>query len=188
MSNILDDLEFSSEDEKSEWAEAAYNFRLPYWDWALMPQNGIPSIFRTAKIKICEPNKPDGSRSEPSEGSNPLSCYFTRDAKGDPVLMGSLPAPYTVPNNFNGNDPPLPWSQCSGISRWAIDRQDPVPPDQAAGINKWIGANKALESHYYYVRQRDKDGNEKRFNIEKYTIGELVYRLLNPGNVTSYKA
>ena len=30
---INKDLVFSSQDEKKEWEDEAYQWRLPYWDW-----------------------------------------------------------------------------------------------------------------------------------------------------------
>ena len=47
------ELSFNSDDDKQTWNKAAYQWRLPYWDWALRPANDghiLPSAFRVQPI------------------------------------------------------------------------------------------------------------------------------------------
>jgi hypothetical protein len=121
MLMVIDKMKFRMPGEKQTWIDEAYKWRLPYWDWALMSSNGIPEIFRTAKIEIRVPKNKNGTDVDPEEVDNPLSRYQTRDPKtGDIVRMGRLPYPYAIQDDpvVKKGDPPLPWSQTYGTSRW----------------------------------------------------------------------
>jgi tyrosinase len=182
MLKAIDGMSFQVASEKQEWIDQACEWRMPYWDWGLVELNGIPAIFTTPTIKIRQPRNEDGSIATPLEPDNPLNRYQTKDVKTGTLLpMGQLPAPYTVPDDQWG-PPTLPWSQCAGTSRWGI-YGSPVPSDQVAGVNNWKQTNEAIATHDFYKKSGDKNTG-----IQTHTVSELVYRLLDPGNVPTWKA
>lgn len=191
---VIDGMTFPVPAEKQEWINEAHEWRLPYWDWGLVELNGIPAIFTTPTIKVRQPRNADGSAATPLEPLNPLSRYQVRDKTGALLPMGNLPEPYKISDDVFGSptDPTLPWSQCAGTSRWGIYGM-PVPSDQIAGVNNWNGTNAAIEAHPFYHQPNDtidpKDPNARsKTGIEQHTISELVYRLLDPDNVPTWKA
>ncbi|KAI9690843.1 MAG: hypothetical protein M1822_008462 [Bathelium mastoideum] len=182
MLEVVDEMTFPVPAEKQKWVNEANEWRLPYWDWGLLESKGIPAIFKTRTIKLRQPRNTDGSAAPPLESVNPLSCYQVRDPTGALLPMGKLPRPYTVPDHtFEDEHGTLPWAQCAGTSRWGI-RRTPVPNDQVGGVNNWNETNKAIKKHKFYHDLKDKTG------IQKHTVSELVYRLLDPGNVPTWKA
>ncbi|KAI9665826.1 MAG: hypothetical protein M1821_003760 [Bathelium mastoideum] len=189
MLKVVDEMTFPVPAEKQEWVNEAYEWRLPYWDWGLAKVKGIPAIFKTSEIKLRQPRNPDGSAASPRKLNNPLNRYQVKDKTGALVPMGKLPSPYAVSDDLFGNGP-LPWSECAGTSRWGIFRK-PVPDDQVCGVNNWGKTNKAIKAHHFY--HEPKDGirhhpKESKTKIETHAVSELVYRLLGPGNVPTWKA
>ena len=104
MLEVVDGLTFPVADEKQEWVNEAYKWRLPYWDWGLVERHGIPAIFTTPRINLRQPKKADGSIPVPLDSVNPLSRYQVLKA-GQLVPMGKLPAPYTVSDDLYGSGP-----------------------------------------------------------------------------------
>jgi hypothetical protein len=104
---IEEKMTFHSSEEKREWIDEAYEFRLPYWDWALKG-TGIPYIFTVDDIDIRQPKAADGKPVKPLTVPNPLSRFQTKDEKtGELLAMGKLGGPdgkYNVPDNTATDD------------------------------------------------------------------------------------
>ena len=82
MFDCIDDpnvLKFSStqNSDQQEWRDAAYQWRLPYWDWASKNDSKIPSIFVDKTIQVREPRGDDGKIPTPKT-IDPNPCYQYR--------------------------------------------------------------------------------------------------------------
>lgn len=63
-----------------------------------------------------------------------------------------------------------------------------MPQEQAEGIDNWNLSNKAISEHSFYNKNQT-DGNTKPSDdLVKHTVGDLVYRLLNPKSNFSWKS
>ena len=95
---INEKLKFSSDEEKKAWTDEAFQWRLPYWDWALPENEGkVPDLFMPPSVNIRVPKAADGSQPDPENLPNPL-YRFQLKVNGVPKNMGDLPQPYTVDN------------------------------------------------------------------------------------------
>ena len=79
---VSTDLTFPDPNDKSDWLDAAKQWRMPYWDWALrqsVPHDGkTPALFRSETISIRVPEAAGGQPLPPETVSNPLYRYQLR--------------------------------------------------------------------------------------------------------------
>ena len=77
-----------SEPDNFIWTKAAYDFRLPYWDWArkqdYVRDYGIPQVCTLEKVSIVL----QGPDSTPKQFPNPLVKFVNRNTDGKEVAMG----------------------------------------------------------------------------------------------------
>ena len=77
-----------NEADRLIWTKAAYDFRLPYWDWArkqdYVRDYGIPQLCTFERVSIIMP----GPDSTPREIPNPLVKFVNRNKDGKEVAMG----------------------------------------------------------------------------------------------------
>ncbi|KAJ0346181.1 hypothetical protein KNSL1_007755, partial [Colletotrichum chrysophilum] len=83
MGEVIEDLKIEDPGVKKEWLKERSTWRLPYWNWALQPVEGVPDLFKHDKVAICTP-----SGTEPETVTNPLHRYEMR-VDGKVTLMGS---------------------------------------------------------------------------------------------------
>ena len=100
MLEVIKGLSFSVSTEKQSWLDAASQWRLPYWDWALpAPAGHVPALFAMESINIREPLSAVGVNSTTLAVTNPLARYQLQTGSPKvPTAMGTLPPPYTVPD------------------------------------------------------------------------------------------
>ncbi|KAK3360924.1 hypothetical protein B0T24DRAFT_585983 [Lasiosphaeria ovina] len=149
MGEVIETLDFARDDDKQAWIHAAAEWRLPYWDWALKENTkAIPFLFRESNIKIRAPVNSDGSAAEPNPiPNNPLTRYQLRT---------------------------LPWSQCSGTSRYGITSTHPTQ-EESEGKNDFAKISTALQQHQYYPPKEGDDTAE----INKLAISDLISRMMS---------
>ncbi|KAJ5267299.1 hypothetical protein N7478_010107 [Penicillium angulare] len=164
---------------RKEWEEAARNWRLPFWDWAVEQEDtrklGLPTVASSAQISIL---RLDGSGEEQSF-ANPLLKFtnWAPDANGTLVetpmgdqRMGKFKI------QFIGEKPPnkhrLDFSKPKATSRWANDQVDAEWVNGYA-LNDLVG--EAISQHRYM--------GENQPNL---TVKAVVSRLLSPQYFSSY--
>ena len=111
MNSIIDDWKLSDPNEEAMWRNAANQWRLPYWDWAV-PQPyindfGVPKVCTFEDVTISMPYGKSQTIANPlKKFSNPK-----KDANGHPVPMGDSSMgvnaiPDDDPNKSNTREPP----------------------------------------------------------------------------------
>ncbi|KAL3465691.1 hypothetical protein BJX64DRAFT_50398 [Aspergillus heterothallicus] len=124
-------------DRQEPWRDAAKEWRLPYWDWALKQPYieglGIPEIFTKDRIDIMDLS--DNNPPTTENMVNPLARFSnpTGVAMGD-ASMGQFALTQD------------PWNKAIGTSRRGIDRADTTAASWANGVNNWDKANQAMEA------------------------------------------
>jgi len=81
---------FPAGSTRDQYVAAAAKFRIPYWDWAVVPAAGktpLPDSVQSPLVVVYGPNGPQ-------EISNPLSSYIF-----DPLNSSDLPDPPVCPNH-----------------------------------------------------------------------------------------
>ncbi|KAF2179278.1 Di-copper centre-containing protein [Zopfia rhizophila CBS 207.26] len=112
--------EFPEGDTKKRYQECAKRLRLPYWDWAIDPQNDegvMPASLRRPTASVTFPNGTSG------EIRNPLEAY---------VFHPLNPEDFPLENTQFGN-----WKT---TIRWPFDPQDPNATSRNDAVNGRIGA------------------------------------------------
>ncbi|KAJ4319923.1 hypothetical protein N0V84_006106 [Fusarium piperis] len=148
---IKDDWKLTGE-VRDEWIAAANSWRLPYWDWAQrQTYEGYENSFSLPYACILDHvpiYPPTGPRARP----NPLVSFVNpeKDAKGVPLPFGQMPPDKEAWNiKDNATDkkhPPLPWSKCSGTSRYGILNAKDGGYRGLTGVNNFDTANLTLNS------------------------------------------
>ncbi|RWA09877.1 hypothetical protein EKO27_g5246 [Xylaria grammica] len=133
-----------------EWNEAADTWRLPYWDWAQRQTYNnlfsLPEVFTKETVRIYpEPGmtKTGDARHYP----NPLWGFENPEKGPDckPLKMGEMPADkkqWNIPD-----DEELPWSQCSGVSRYGITQTGDNAYAGLEGVNNFEAANESINKY-----------------------------------------
>ncbi|KAL4862058.1 common central domain of tyrosinase-domain-containing protein [Aspergillus spectabilis] len=120
-----------SPDRQAPWKDAAREWRLPYWDWALkqpyINDLGVPRIFTEDRVDILD--FADNSPATMENIENPLARFSnpTGVAMGDFALTEE------------------PWSKAITTSRHGIDPTD-TTASWAGGVNNWKKANEAMQA------------------------------------------
>ncbi|CAH0055494.1 unnamed protein product [Clonostachys solani] len=190
-------------DEKT-WLAAANLWRMPYWDWArhqsYTQDFAYPKVMTQASVRIFPPPEvadyyPGGVFPNPLWGfENP-----EKDSFGDPRPFGAMPEGKTQWNikddppvhkkeiimNSKADDFWLPWSRCTGISRYGItvnhDRTDFQGLD---GVNNPFQANNSLAS-LRLLKEQDPDYPKQRVLPNPGNLADSVNRMFtNAYNTT----
>ncbi|KAL0254953.1 hypothetical protein SLS55_009477 [Diplodia seriata] len=85
MTEIVD--EWSESPESDNYTEAANSFRLPYWDWAVLPPDGeksVPEFLSSPTINVTRPNGTETIE-------NPLYSYKYHPLNGDALYDSGTP-------------------------------------------------------------------------------------------------
>ncbi|KAI1084788.1 common central domain of tyrosinase-domain-containing protein [Whalleya microplaca] len=144
-----------------EWYNAADTWRLPYWDWARKQsynnEFALPEVFTLLEVPIYPPS---GQTIHP----NPLWGFENpeKGSDGKSLPMGKMPK---GKEQWSINDDgTLPWSQCSGISRYGIlEVSDNKVSDKEytglEGVNNFAVANQFFAdfSKHWYNPYNDKN-------------------------------
>ncbi|KAI5862472.1 common central domain of tyrosinase-domain-containing protein [Durotheca rogersii] len=142
--------EWDLDEERADlWNTSADSWRLPYWDWAQKQtynnRFSLPFACITETVYIFLPHGP-------AAHPNPL-WGFVNPEKGDdgkPLKMGEMPAgkeKWNINDGISKDEPKLPWSQCTGVSRYGIRTSDGGKTYEGLeGRNNFESANNSLAS------------------------------------------
>ncbi|RSL78216.1 hypothetical protein CEP51_008394 [Fusarium floridanum] len=178
-------------EEKKEWLAAANSWRLPYWDWAQrQTYEGYENSFSLPYACILDHvpiYPPSGDTARP----NPLVSFVNpeRDTKGDPLPFGKMPQgkeKWNINNNATDKEnPPLPWSECSGTSRYGVFNKDGGGYRGLAGVNNFNTANLTINAmsdttNWYNPYRDDDDASEEKFKSKPPgTLADSINRLFS---------
>ncbi|KAL3444389.1 common central domain of tyrosinase-domain-containing protein [Aspergillus insuetus] len=122
-------------ERRKPWEDAAKEWRLPYWDWALkqpyIDNQGVPEIFTKDQIDIVD----FSDNNPPTTGNIPNPLARFRNPMGVPMGDSSM-REFALTGD--------PWSNAIATSRHGIDRSAPAGA-WADGVNNWARANEAIQ-------------------------------------------
>ncbi|KAI1373531.1 common central domain of tyrosinase-domain-containing protein [Hypoxylon crocopeplum] len=182
MKSIIDSWKLDAS-EASKWKTAADSWRLPYWDWAQKYNNefSLPLTFCLESVPIYPPT---GETTH----ANPLWGFENpeKDPDGKPLEMGNMPKGKEKWNikddNSDPSEPALPWSQCSGVSRYGIKSNDGGKTFTGLeGVNDFETANlyiKDFEKHWYNPYPQSHPDHDKW--TPPGTLADAVSRMFSP--------
>ncbi|KAI1814571.1 common central domain of tyrosinase-domain-containing protein [Poronia punctata] len=138
--------------EAYTWNHAADTWRLPYWDWAQKQAYNdsfsLPEVATQKKVKIYLYKTSEEVAENPGfDYENPLWGFENpeKGPDGKPRKMGDMPPgkeQWNIKDGKTGcNDEPLPWSQCSGVSRHGIIKEADGTCRGLEGVNNFKAAN-----------------------------------------------
>ncbi|KAG4440203.1 hypothetical protein IFR05_004282, partial [Cadophora sp. M221] len=148
--------------QRKAWEDAAKQWRLPYWDWAVkqryMGDYGLPEIFTKERVPIL-----NFDRTTTTNIINPLWKFS--NPTGVPMGHRSMGI-----YRLRG----YPWSRAVGTSRFGIVTSQ-SETTWRGGINDWREANEALQ-------------NPSQIGWFPASTGDAVYRLFAPGYFSSFES
>src|SRR5579871_2931917 len=186
VNNIIPQIPTS---EQETWTAAAQNWRLPYWDWAASyNQASLPILLTSETITISKPGNTTASVPNPLvRFSNPNGL-----AMGDPKMKDLRIAGFGITQNvsfpvsthfrdFMKDFTDLHYSNVIiGTSRRAIPTTGgPINPSAP-----WIKGTNNTDAVHTAISDPQDDG---AWSFQG-SISDYVYRLLAPGNMSSWEA
>ncbi|KAI1099645.1 common central domain of tyrosinase-domain-containing protein [Jackrogersella minutella] len=144
--------------EAEKWNEAADTWRLPYWDWAQRQtyndEFSLPEVFTKDTVKLYGPLAYDTEYKKPYP--NPLWGFENPEKGSDrkPLAMGKMPEnkeQWKIKDDDSDPKQPLPWSRCSGVSRYGIKGKNSNYTG-LEGVNNFKDANISIENFFKNVQ------------------------------------
>ncbi|KAH8660069.1 common central domain of tyrosinase-domain-containing protein [Xylariales sp. PMI_506] len=183
MKKIIKEWKLSPTAE-AEWNQAADSWRLPYWDWARRQSyNDEFSLPYALTLDIVPIYPPSGETKHP----NPLWGFDNpeKGPDGKPRKMGDMPPgkeAWNIKDDASGPPPAMPWSQCSGVSRYGIFTQDGGKTYTGLdGVNNFQSANAYLNTfskRWYNPYSKDHPDHDKW--VPPGTLADSVNRMFSP--------
>ncbi|KAK0629237.1 common central domain of tyrosinase-domain-containing protein [Bombardia bombarda] len=159
--------------QRSDWLDAASQFRLPYWDWAQKkirsnntPTYDIPIIAKSPRVEVVDLN--DGTSTVYID--NPMYKFTMPDNE----RMGCEGISDIQDSTTSGKITTIP---SRGTSRWA-----PYDPQSTKVSVQWENGvvdndkiTQSLQEHNWYGK-----------NVDQVPLSEMVYRLYLPDYIDSF--
>ncbi|KAK7403443.1 hypothetical protein QQX98_010809 [Neonectria punicea] len=187
---IEDDWKLVGE-QKKEWMAAANSWRLPYWDWAQrQTYEGYENSFSLPYACILN-HVPIYPPTGPAARPDPLVSFANpeKNAKGKALPFGQMPPgkeKWNIKDNATDKKhPPLPWSKCSGTSRYGVFNEKDGGYRGLAGVNNFNKANLTLnamsDTTNWYNPYRDgtAETREKFKSKPPGTLADSISRLFS---------